>query len=102
MPLRHVYTSLFSTGLHLQNSLLKLRHMEGLFESLEKSKDKETVANFMPDEQQMLEWLQGFQDIQGELNVCTRCLRPSSPMTLVSRAWALRMTLCPEKLRVEK
>ena len=58
MPLRHVYTSLFSTGLHLQNSLLKLRHMEGLFESLEKSKDKETVANFMPDEQQMLEWLQ--------------------------------------------
>ena len=74
MPLRHVYTSLFSTGLHLQNSLLKLRHMEGLFESLEKSKDKETVANFMPDEQQMLEWLQGFQDIQSELSVCITCL----------------------------
>lgn len=74
MPLRHVYTSLFSTGLHLQNSLLKLRHMEGLFETLEKSKDKETVANFMPDEQQMLEWLQGFQDIQSELNVCITCL----------------------------
>ena len=74
MPLRHVYTSLFSTGLHLQNSLLKLRHMEGLFESLEKSKDKETVANLMPDEKQLLEWLQGFADIQNELNVCITCL----------------------------
>ena len=58
MPLRHVYTSLFSTGLHLQNSLLRIRHMEGLFEALEKSKDKETVANFMPNEKQLLEWLQ--------------------------------------------
>ena len=58
MPLRNVYTSLFSTGLHLQNSLLKLRHMEGLFETLEKSKDKETVANFMPNEKQLLDWLQ--------------------------------------------
>ena len=74
MPLRHVYTSLFSTGLHLQNSLLKLRHMEGLFESLEKSKDKETVANLMPDEKQLLEWLQGFADIQNELSVCITCL----------------------------
>ena len=74
MPLRHVYTSLFSTGLHLQNSLLKLRHMEGLFESLEKSKDKETVANLMPNEKQLLEWLQGFADIQHELSVCITCL----------------------------
>jgi len=74
MPLRNVYTSLFSTGLHLQNSLLKLRHMEGLFETLEKSKDKETVANFMPNEKQLLDWLQGFQDIQNELNVCITCL----------------------------
>ena len=74
MPLRHVYTSLFSTGLHLQNSLLKLRHMEGLFETLEKSKDKETVANFMPNERQLLEWLKGFQEIQNELNVCITCL----------------------------
>ena len=40
--------------------------MEGLFETLEKSKDKETVANFMPDEQQMLEYL---QDIQSEYHV---------------------------------
>ena len=32
--------------------------MEGLFEALEKSKDKETVANFMPNEKQLLEWLQ--------------------------------------------
>ena len=74
MPLRHVYTSLFSTGLHLQNSLLKLRHMEGLFETLEKSKDKETVANFMPNERQLLDWLKGFQEIQNELNVCITCL----------------------------
>ena len=74
LPLRHVYSSLFTTGLHLQNSLIKLRHIEGLFETLEKSKDKETVANFVPNEKQLLEWLQGFQDIQSELNTCITCL----------------------------
>ena len=59
MPLRNVYTSLFSTGLHLQNSLLKLRHLEGFFEALEKSKyDEDNVANLIPNEAQLLEWLQ--------------------------------------------
>ena len=59
MPLRNVYTSLFSTGLHLQNSLLKLRHMEEFFEALEKSKyDQENMSNLIPNEAQLLEWLQ--------------------------------------------
>ena len=38
LPLRSVYTNLFSTGLHLQNSLLKVRHLEGFFDTLEKFK----------------------------------------------------------------
>ena len=59
-----MYSTLFSTGLHLQNSLLKLRHIEGLFEALEKSKDKESVSNFIPTDRQVLEWLQ-----VGELSI---------------------------------
>ena len=58
LPLRNVYSTLFSTGLHLQNSLLKLRHIEGLFETLEASKDKETVASFIPTDKQVIDWLQ--------------------------------------------
>jgi len=75
MPLRNVYTSLFSTGLHLQNSLLKVRQLEGFFEALEKCKyDPENLSNIIPNEAQLLEWLQGFQEIQTELNVCLTCL----------------------------
>ena len=74
MPLRNVYSTLFTTGLHLQNSLLKLRHIEGLFEALEKSKDKETVSTFIPSDKQVLGWLHGFQEIQTELNHCLTCL----------------------------
>ena len=69
-----MYSTLFSTGLHLQNSLLKLRHMEGVFEALEKSKDKESVSSFKPSDKQVLDWLRGFQDIQTELNQCLTCL----------------------------
>ena len=59
MPLRNVYTSLFSTGLHLQNSLLKVRQLEGFFEALEKCKyDPENLSNIIPNEAQLLEWLQ--------------------------------------------
>ena len=92
MPLRNVYTSLFSTGLHLQNSLLKVRHLEGFFEALDKAKhDGDSIANIIPNEAQLLDRLkvklkllfcfqyfssimQGFQDIQSELNACLTCL----------------------------
>ena len=57
MPLRNVYTSLFSTGLHLQNSLLKVRHLEGFFEALDKAKNNNDVSNIIPNEGQLLEWL---------------------------------------------
>ena len=58
MPLRNVYSSLFSTGLHLQNSLLKIRHLEGFFEAFDKNKNSsECVSNLMPDEAQLLDWL---------------------------------------------
>lgn len=57
--MRNVYTSLFSSGLHLQNSLLKVRHMEGFFEALDKSKfDNENISNIIPNEEQLFEWLQ--------------------------------------------
>ena len=42
VPLRTVYTSLFSTGLHLQNSLLKIRQLENQFDQIEKKKTKDT------------------------------------------------------------
>ena len=48
--------------------------MEGVFEALEKSKDKETVSTFKPTDQQLLDWLKGFQEIQSELNLCLTCL----------------------------
>ena len=36
VPLRTIYTSLFSTGLHLQNSLLRVRQLEKIFDLMEK------------------------------------------------------------------
>ena len=55
-----------STGLHLQNSLLKVREMEKLFELLEKQKKegREQVNSLIPSETQIIEWLKGFQDVQ--------------------------------------
>ena len=64
MPLRNVYTSLFSTGLHLQSSLLKVRHLEGFFEAMDKSKhDVENIANIIPNDEQLIEWLQVYQPV---------------------------------------
>lgn len=76
VPLRTVYTSLFSTGLHLQNSLLKVRQLESIFDKIEKSKTKETdmVSALIPNEEHLVEWLTGFKTIQTELNACVGCL----------------------------
>ncbi len=57
----------FSTGLHLQNSLLKVRQMEKLFDALEKQKNeikKSEINSLIPSESQLIEWLKGFQDVQ--------------------------------------
>ena len=73
VPLKSVYTSLFSTGLHLQNSLLKVRKLEKIFDTLEAAKKKKDDQE-MPSEKQILAWLSGFQEIQNELNACVGCL----------------------------
>lgn len=73
LPLKTVYTSLFSTGLHLQNSLLKVRHLEGFFDTMEKQKT-ESENKLIPDEAQLLDWLGNFKEIQTELNACLTCL----------------------------
>merc|ERR550532_1537294 len=98
LPLRTVYTSLFSTGLHLQNSLLKVRHLEGFFDSMEKRRGEgDSLGAIMPDETQPLDWLQNFKEIQTELNSCLTCLedgateidtlgRPSSSRSDTSRS----------------
>ena len=76
IPLRSVYTSLFSTGLHLQNSLLKVRNLEKVFDAIEKKKTKSTdmVVALAPSDDHLLEWLKGFQSVQTELNACVGCL----------------------------
>ncbi|XP_059091806.1 uncharacterized protein LOC131887267 [Tigriopus californicus] len=76
LPLRSIYTSLFSTGLHLQNSLLKIRDLEKHFDHLEKSKTRDTdmFAALLPSDEHLLEWLKGFQAVQTELNACVGCL----------------------------
>ncbi len=76
IPLRSVYTSLFSTGLHLQNSLLKVRQLEKTFDKIEKQKAKEAEAAsaVLPSEEHLAEWFKGFQTIQKELNACVGCL----------------------------
>ena len=76
IPLRSVYTSLFSTGLHLQNSLLKVRNLEKVFDAIEKKKTKSTdmVVALAPSDEHLLEWLRGFQSVQTELNACVGCL----------------------------
>ena len=76
IPLRSVYTSLFSTGLHLQNSLLKVRNLEKVFDAIEKKKTKSTdmVVALAPSDEHLLEWLKGFQSVQMELNACVGCL----------------------------
>merc|ERR1719234_137473 len=98
LPLRTVYTSLFSTGLHLQNSLLKVRHLEGFFDSMEKRRGEgDSLGAIMPDEKQLVDWLQNFKEIQTELNSCLTCLedgateidtlgRPSSSRSDTSRS----------------
>jgi len=88
VPLRTVYTSLFSTGLHLQNSLLKVRELEKIFDAMEGRKNLGKDSGSMmsstasalkplpegPSQVEIIRWLQGFQDIQGELNACVGCL----------------------------
>ena len=76
IPLRSVYTSLFSTGLHLQNSLLKVRNLEKVFDAIEKKKTKGTdmVVALAPSDEHLLEWLRGFENVQTELNACVGCL----------------------------
>ena len=87
VPLRSIYTSMFSTGLHLQHSLLKLRKLEQLFETLDKRNRRQRNASGTSggssgraspqipiEETQLVEWLRGFQEIQAELNACVGCL----------------------------
>lgn len=76
LPLRSIYTSLFSTGLHLQNSLLKIRDLEKHFDHIEQSKTRDTdmFAALLPSDEHLLEWLKGFQAVQSELNACVGCL----------------------------
>ena len=88
VPLRSVYTSLFSTGLHLQNSLLKVRQLEKIFDLMEKRKyegdNSNTSKNIKddsfvslaggPSQAEIVQWLKGFEEIQGELNACVGCL----------------------------
>lgn len=85
VPLRSVYTSLFSTGLHLQNSLLRVRELEKIFDLMEKRKsinesDIDSNENAQvsiqtgPTQAEIVQWLKGFEEIQGELNACVGCL----------------------------
>jgi len=85
VPLRSVYTSLFSTGLHLQNSLLRVRQLEKIFDLMEKRKltnenDIDSNENAQvsiqtgPTQAEIVQWLKGFEEIQGELNACVGCL----------------------------
>ena len=76
LPLRTVYTSLFSTGLHLQNSLLKIRDLEQAFEFMEKKKTKNTdmIRALIPNDESVVQWLNGFKGVQSDLNACIDCL----------------------------
>ena len=85
VPLRTIYTSLFSTGLHLQNSLLRVRQLEKIFDLMEKRKYENKVVLDTTDDAQLsiqtgptqleiIQWLKGFEEIQGELNACVGCL----------------------------
>ena len=81
VPLRSIYTSMFSTGLHLQHTLLKLRSLEQVFEDFEKKNHKKTTSRrgrtsppIPVDEVKLIEWLGNFQEIQAELNACIGCL----------------------------
>ena len=85
VPLRTIYTSLFSTGLHLQNSLLRVRQLEKIFDLMEKRKyenkvdldttdDAQLSIQTGPTQLEIIQWLKGFEEIQGELNACVGCL----------------------------
>ena len=92
VPLRSVYTSLFSTGLHLQNSLLKVRQLEKIFDIMEKRRSDKSATHEegdgctnkelsplsppsgTPSQAEIVQWLRGFEEIQGELNACVGCL----------------------------
>ena len=85
VPLRGIYTSMFSTGLHLQHTLLKLRKLEQYFDEIEKSHKSHRPSSsasaidrssspFPIDEVKLLTWLGGFKEIQAELNACIGCL----------------------------
>ena len=96
VPLRSIYTSMFSTGLHLQHTLLKLRSLEQVFEDFEKRNHKKTTSRrgrtsppIPVDEVKLIEWLGSFQEIQAELNACIGCLDNG-----VSQISSLRQDKC--------
>jgi len=85
IPLRSVYTSLFSTGLHLQNSLLRVRELEAAFDCLDRAKrgeantggvvgDNDALAAILPSDESLTRWLSSFEGIQHELAACVGCL----------------------------
>ena len=93
VPLRGIYTCMFSTGLHLQHTLLKLRRLEQVFEDLDKVNKKQKNSSMQVDEVKLLRWLGDFQEIQAELNACIGCLDDG-----VSQITTLR----PEKAKVQQ
>ena len=104
VPLRSIYTSMFSTGLHLQHTLLKLRSLEQVFEDFEKRNHKKTTSRrgrtsppIPVDEVKLIEWLGSFQEIQAELNACIGCLDNG-----VSQISSLRQDKCAAAVTANK
>ena len=54
LPLPSVYTTLHTTGLHLQNSLLKVRLLENCWDAVREDKDDKAFLNTS----KLSEWLQ--------------------------------------------
>jgi hypothetical protein len=77
VPLRSIYTSMFTTGLHLQHSLLKIRKLEELFDKMDRESKRTKASPSLKspiDDANLVDWLRGFQEIQAELNACVGCL----------------------------
>eukprot|EP00090_Calanus_glacialis_P007205 TRINITY_DN15665_c0_g1_i5.p1 TRINITY_DN15665_c0_g1~~TRINITY_DN15665_c0_g1_i5.p1 ORF type:complete len:614 (+),score=153.85 TRINITY_DN15665_c0_g1_i5:23-1843(+) len=66
LPLPSVYTTLHTTGLHLQNCLLKVRQLEDCCDAVREDKDD---TDFLTTSK-LSEWLQGLLEIQDELKTC--------------------------------
>ena len=114
VPLRSIYTSMFSTGLHLQHSLLKLRKLEKLFDTLDKRAKRthhhssglgsggRTSPQIPIDETQLVEWLRGFQEIQAELNACVGCLEEGVSQIDTLQGNNNKSNACKDDLNAEK